>query len=75
MTRGYRLLIKSARTVHIYTTLTGLLLILFFAFTGFVLNHEDWFQLGEPAIQITFGHEGNSTVSGQVAAIIDATTM
>ena len=34
-----------------------------------------WFQLGEPAIQITLGHEGNSTVSGQVAAIIDTTTI
>jgi uncharacterized protein len=48
MTRGYRLLIKTARTVHIYMTLTGLLLILFFAVTGFVLNHDNWFQLGEP---------------------------
>jgi hypothetical protein len=48
MTRGYRLLIKTARTLHIYITLCGLLLILFFAATGFILNHDDWFQLGEP---------------------------
>jgi hypothetical protein len=35
---------------------------------------EVWFQLDEPAVQITLGHEGNNTVSGQVAAIIDSTT-
>ena len=34
-----------------------------------------WFQLDEPAVQITLGHEGNSTVSGQVAPIIDTTTL
>jgi uncharacterized protein len=53
MTRGYRLLIKTARTMHIYLTLAGLLLILFFAFTGFILNHDDWFQLSEPTRHVS----------------------
>lgn len=51
MTRGYRLLIKWARTVHIYATLSGLLLILFFALTGFMLNHDTWFSLNEPVVR------------------------
>jgi len=56
MTRGYRLLIKTARTVHIYTTLAGLLLVLLFAVTGFMLNHEDWFGLGEASRSMSAGH-------------------
>ena len=43
-----RWLVKWARTVHLYTTLFALALILFFASTGFMLNHEDWFSPAEP---------------------------
>lgn len=43
-----RWLIKWARTAHLYTTLFALALILFFASTGFMLNHEDWFSPAEP---------------------------
>jgi hypothetical protein len=36
------------RTLHIYLTMFAFLMMLFFAVTGFVLNHEDWFaQWGE----------------------------
>ncbi len=43
MTPAYRRLLKVAHLLHLYSTLTGLALILFFAITGFMLNHEDWF--------------------------------
>lgn len=33
------------RTLHIYGSMAALLTILFFAATGFLLNHPDWFQL------------------------------
>ncbi len=37
---------KLLRTLHIYTSMFGLLILLFFAITGFTLNHADWF--GKP---------------------------
>jgi hypothetical protein len=43
MSRIHRWLLKTARTVHVYLTLFGLTLILFFAVTGFMLNHTEWF--------------------------------
>ena len=38
-----RWLVKWARTAHMHLTLFGLVLLTFFAITGFMLNHEDWF--------------------------------
>lgn len=35
------------RTVHLWASLFGLTLLLFFALTGFVLHHADWFGLGK----------------------------
>jgi len=43
MTQAHRWLLKWARTLHVYLTLFGFILMLFFAVTGFMLNHEDWF--------------------------------
>lgn len=43
MTQSHRWLIKWARTLHVYLTLFGFALLFFFAVTGFMLNHEDWF--------------------------------
>lgn len=43
MSRFQRWLLKTSRTVHVYLTLFGLTLILFFAITGFMLNHIEWF--------------------------------
>lgn len=40
---AYRLLLRWSRTLHVYLTLLGLTLLLFFAVTGFMLNHENWF--------------------------------
>ena len=47
MTAHHRRLLfkKWARTLHIYLSLFGLLTVCFFAATGFVLNHDDWFGL------------------------------
>src|SRR5207247_7147213 len=45
---AYRRLLKACRLAHLYLTLFGLALILFFAVTGFMLNHEDWFLPAEP---------------------------
>lgn len=36
---------KWARTCHIYFSLFGLVLLLFFAVTGFMMNHPGWFDL------------------------------
>lgn len=43
MSPAYKRLLKVSRTVHVYLTLFGLAVILFFAVTGFMLNHPHWF--------------------------------
>lgn len=35
------------RTLHLYTSLGGLVLMLFFGATGFLMHHEAWFGLGQ----------------------------
>jgi uncharacterized protein len=55
MTHRHRMLLKWARLVHVYVTLLGLALILFFAVTGFMLNHDDWFGFDEPYTQTATG--------------------
>jgi hypothetical protein len=55
MSPAYRRALKIARFVHVYLTLFGLALILFFAVTGFMLNHEDWFGLNEPHERVVEG--------------------
>jgi hypothetical protein len=41
-------MLKLARLTHLYLTLFGLVLILFFAVSGFMLNHIDWFVVDDP---------------------------
>jgi hypothetical protein len=55
MSHGHRLLSKWARLVHVYLTLFGFVVLLFFAVTGFVLNHEEWFGLDRPIEKTTTG--------------------
>jgi len=43
MSPAYRKLLKASRIAHVYLTLFGLLVIVFFAVTGFMLNHPQWF--------------------------------
>jgi uncharacterized protein len=50
-----RWLLKWARSAHLYVTLFGLALLLFFSVTGFMLNHEDWFVAAEPQTRTTEG--------------------
>jgi len=43
------------RTIHIYLTMAALALMLFFAVTGFTVNHEDWFGATTPRIRNVSG--------------------
>jgi len=36
------------RTIHIYLTMLGLIVMFFFGVTGFTVNHEDWFGATTP---------------------------
>ena len=51
----YRWVIRWARNVHLYITLFGLALLLLFAVTGFMLNHEDWFATTDPTTREVTG--------------------
>jgi hypothetical protein len=42
MTRTYQRFAGVIRTIHIYLTMFAFLLMMFFAVTGVILNHEDW---------------------------------
>lgn len=55
MSPAHRAFLKWARHIHVYLTMFGLLLLLFFAVTGFMLNHEDWFGVDRPFTQTTEG--------------------
>jgi hypothetical protein len=56
MSPAYRRILKLARIAHVYLTLFGIVLILLFAVTGFVLNHESWFGLDTPRVTTTTGN-------------------
>lgn len=43
------------RTLHVYLTLLGLLVMLLFGVTGFTVNHEDWFGATRPVVTETAG--------------------
>jgi hypothetical protein len=46
-----RLLIRVwARNIHIYISMLGLLAVMFFSVTGFMLNHDEWFGLSNPRV-------------------------
>ena len=46
-----RLLFKKwTRWLHIYISMLGLLSLIFFSFTGIMLNHEEWFGFAAPRI-------------------------
>jgi len=51
-----RLLFKKwSRLLHIYLSMLGLLVILFFSVTGIMLNHEEWFGFAEPRVSKSEG--------------------
>jgi len=45
-----RFFINLCRTLHIYLTLLGLLVMLFFSVTGILLNHDEWFMAESPKV-------------------------
>src|SRR5258708_4644227 len=49
-------LVAFSRTVHIYLTLLGLLIVFLFGVTGFTLNHEGWLA----------GPPRNTTANGRI---------
>jgi hypothetical protein len=50
-----RTLLAWTRTIHIYLTMAALGLMLFFAVTGFTVNHEDWFGATTPRTRTVTG--------------------
>jgi uncharacterized protein len=53
--RIQRHLLSLCRTVHVYLTMLGLGVILFFGLTGFTVNHEDWFGATRPVVANSSG--------------------
>ena len=49
MARKWNRVVSATRTVHIYLTVFAMLLMVFFAATGLLLNHEEWVTAGEAA--------------------------
>jgi hypothetical protein len=43
------------RTLHVYLTMLGLLVMLLFGVTGFTVNHEEWFGATRPRVADTEG--------------------
>ena len=42
---------KWTRTLHIHVSMFAMMIVLFFALTGFTLNHPDWFSSDEPHVR------------------------
>ncbi|MBP9898189.1 MAG: PepSY-associated TM helix domain-containing protein, partial [Gemmatimonadales bacterium] len=55
MARKWNRVVSATRTVHIYLTVFAMLLMVFFAATGLLLNHEEWVTAGEAAPVETTG--------------------
>jgi hypothetical protein len=50
-----RRLLDYSRTVHIYLSMFGLLVMFLFGLTGFTVNHEDWFGATTPNVHESEG--------------------
>lgn len=50
-----RHLLNWSRTLHIYLTMLGVFVMLLFGFTGFTIDHEDWFGATTPRVTETDG--------------------
>lgn len=55
MARKWNRVVSATRTVHIYLTVFAMLLMVFFAATGLLLNHEEWVTASEAAPVETTG--------------------
>lgn len=47
--------LAACRTLHVYLTMLGLLVMLLFGVTGFTVNHEEWFGATRPRVDETEG--------------------
>ena len=45
-----RFFLHYCRTLHVYLTMLGLIVMLLFGITGFTVNHEDWFGATKPRL-------------------------
>ncbi len=52
---AWRAFLKLNRTLHIYLTMLALLMLSFFSVTGFMLNHDTWFQSAQPHTRTATG--------------------
>jgi uncharacterized protein len=50
-----RRFLSLCRTLHVYLTMLGLGVMLFFGVTGFTVNHEDWFGATRPMVTDSSG--------------------
>jgi uncharacterized protein len=63
MSPTFRRVLKASRICHVYLTLFSLTLLLFFAVTGFMLNHEDWFLPETPRETVVEGEVPRALVA------------
>jgi len=50
-----RKFVHYCRTLHVYLTMLGLLVLFFFCVTGFTVNHEEWFGATTPTVSSVDG--------------------
>ena len=49
----YKAFLLWTRTLHIYLTMLVLVLVIFFSFTGFIMNHPEWCNIDEAVMHDT----------------------
>ena len=60
------------RTLHVYLTMFGLLVLLLFGITGFTINHEEWFGATRPRVTESEGKTPlNLITAGDALRIVE----
>lgn len=49
-------LVYACRVLHVYLSVLGLAVMLFFGLTGFTTHHEDWFGATDATVRVFHGH-------------------
>jgi hypothetical protein len=65
------MLLKWSRTLHIYLTLIALVALLFFAVTGFMMNHAEWFESKQPRTSTETVTIPQAVVSGDSLGLVE----
>ena len=63
--------LKWFRTFHVYLTLVALVLLLFFAVSGFMLNHAEWFEAANPTVTKETGIVPASVLAGDRLTVVE----